>query len=228
MVDSALGRPPGVPFGCRARLLDHPPGFSEAACVCRAVHCRVATGLEILLAAIPQWRPEYHGVLRDDGFWPTTASPAERFDDRGELTAAADQGVEVFDPDPDDQARSYRAPDGSHIMKLGQEAGGGLALCTLAPGESSTPVRHRSVEELWYVLAGEGQISRRQGLHDPWVYDLMPGTSVDVGTGLTFQFRATGALPLRLLILTLPHWPGPDEAIPSRRPPPGNSTGHPC
>lgn len=174
---------------------------------------RAETGMEILLAAIPRWRPEYHGVLSGAGPWPPTATPPERLDQRGQLVPASAFGVEVFDPAPDDPKRSYTAPDRSTIMTMGGEAAGGLALCTLDSGRVSSPVRHRSIEELWYVLAGEGQISRRQGKLDPWVEDLIPGMCVDVGTGLTFQFRSTGPVPLRLLILTMPEWPGQDEAL---------------
>src|SRR5436309_770304 len=59
------------------------------------------------------------------------------------------------------------APDGSEIRLLVN--GGGLpvgatraSLCevTLPAGQVSRPVWHRTVEELWYVLAGQGEVWR--------------------------------------------------------------------
>jgi mannose-6-phosphate isomerase-like protein (cupin superfamily) len=171
-----------------------------------------SAGLEFVLAAIPQWRPEYHGTLPNAGAWPPTTPVATSLDTRGELAAVA-PGVQVFDPAPDDKARSYQAPDGSHILTMGEEPAGGLAICTLDPGRVSVPVRARTVEEIWYVIEGRGEISRRQGTRDPWVDMLLPGTAVDIGTGITFQFRCTSEKRLRLLLLTLPRWPGADEAV---------------
>ncbi|MEV4264577.1 hypothetical protein [Kribbella sp. NPDC049584] len=121
--------------------------------------------------------------------------------------------LQVWDPAPDDKSRSYRAPDGSHILTMGEGPAGGVAICILKPGGVSRPVRHRTVEEIWYVVNGSGQISRRHGTLNPWIDDLSPGTAVDIGTGLTFQFRSSGTEPLRVVILTLPRWPGADESI---------------
>lgn len=56
----------------------------------------------------------------------------------------------------------YLAPDGSEIRLLPSLPHGGLAHCTLRPGGVSKAVRHRSVEEIWYVLEG-----RRRSLA-PW------------------------------------------------------------
>lgn len=166
--------------------------------------------LEIVLAVMPQWRPAYHGVLPNGGFWPTTASSSDRLDTRGTLLPASAMGVEVHDPDP---ALTYLAPDGSTVMTLGSEPSGGLALCTLDAGRVSAPIRHQSVEELWYVISGSGEIGRRHGARDPFVDVLAPGVCADVGTGLTFQFRSAGPGPLRMLLLTMPQWPGANEAV---------------
>jgi mannose-6-phosphate isomerase-like protein (cupin superfamily) len=37
---------------------------------------------------------------------------------------------------------------------------------------------------------------------------------IDVGTGITFQFRALGDHDLTVLLLTMPAWPGDREAVP--------------
>jgi mannose-6-phosphate isomerase-like protein (cupin superfamily) len=160
--------------------------------------------LEMLVIAMPQWRREYHTVV-GGGPWP----PTER-DVATDLDTQHVAGIDVYDlkSQPD-----YTAPDGSNIWLLGNEPAGGAALCTLASGRASAPVRHRTVEELWYVVDGYGEIARRHGDRDPFIDQLKPGVCVDVGTGITFQFRALGDYDLTLLLLTMPAWPGSDEAV---------------
>jgi mannose-6-phosphate isomerase-like protein (cupin superfamily) len=65
------------------------------------------------------------------------------------------------------------------------------------------------VEEIWFVLAGHGQIWR-QGRDDP--LDLHPGRCVTLPTGTAFQFRAARSSALEILVGTFPEWPGPNEA----------------
>jgi mannose-6-phosphate isomerase-like protein (cupin superfamily) len=84
--------------------------------------------------------------------------------------------------------------------------------CTLPPGRVSLAVRHRTVEEIWCCLAGTGEIWRKLGEREE-VTALEPGVSVTIPTGAHFQFRATSAEPLTLLIATMPPWPGEEEAV---------------
>lgn len=39
-----------------------------------------------------------------------------------------------------------------------------------------------------------------------------PGTSLSIPAGTHFQFRSTGDEPLTAVGVTMPAWPGPDEA----------------
>ena len=55
------------------------------------------------------------------------------------------------------------APDGSTIRELVAGARASMVHCTLAPGAVSRALAHRSVEELWFVLKGKGQVWRRLG-----------------------------------------------------------------
>ena len=107
--------------------------------------------------------------------------------------------------------RDTIAPDGSEIRLLASASRGSMVHCTLDPGEVSAPVAHRTVEEIWFVLEGFGQVWRRQGEVER-VVDVAPGASLSIPVGAHFQFRATGDLPLKLLIVTMPPWPGDDEA----------------
>lgn len=106
----------------------------------------------------------------------------------------------------------YLAPDGSEIRLLPDMHGGGLAHCTLPPGGVSKPVYHRTVEEIWYCLAGQGQVWRKlEGQEE--VVDFFSGISLTIPVGTHFQFRNTGAELLQFIIATMPPWPGPEEAV---------------
>lgn len=106
----------------------------------------------------------------------------------------------------------YLAPDGSEIRLLVRGDHGSLTHCTLPPGTTTRAVRHKGVEELWYVLAGAGEVRRGQG-ENARVVDVSGGTSLDIPPGVPFQFRNTGDEPLELVIATVPPWPGADEAV---------------
>jgi mannose-6-phosphate isomerase-like protein (cupin superfamily) len=112
-------------------------------------------------------------------------------------------------------AHDLRAPDGSEIRLLVQVTGGSLVHCTLGSGEVTRAVRHRTVEEMWFCVAGGGQVWRRDeaqgGVED--VVDVAPGLALTIPIGVCFQFRAGGSRPLELVIATLPPWPGEDEAV---------------
>jgi mannose-6-phosphate isomerase-like protein (cupin superfamily) len=43
--------------------------------------------------------------------------------------------------------------------------------------------------------------------------DLAPGVAVSIPLETSFQFRASGAQPLAVIIITIPPWPGEDEAV---------------
>ncbi|HEY1378438.1 MAG TPA: cupin domain-containing protein [Gemmataceae bacterium] len=103
----------------------------------------------------------------------------------------------------------YLAPDGSEIRLLPEVPGGGLCHCTLPAGHTAGAVRHRTVDEIWYVLSGAGEVWR-EGVG---AVPVGPGSSLTIPRGVGFQFRATGDDPLRLVIATLPRWPGPEEAV---------------
>jgi len=126
--------------------------------------------------------------------------------------------MDSSDDPPDFQtARAGRsadalAPDGSEIRLLGAVRGGGVVHCTLPPGRTSLAVRHRTVEEIWYVLGGRGQVWRGQGPREE-VVDVEPGVALTIPLGVHFQFRTVGSEPLRFVIVTIPPWPGVTEAV---------------
>jgi mannose-6-phosphate isomerase-like protein (cupin superfamily) len=104
------------------------------------------------------------------------------------------------------------APDGSAVRVLLALGGGSMAHFELAAGQTSLAVRHRTVEELWYFLGGRGEMWRRDPDGREAVDAVEPGVSLDIPLGTSFQFRALGAEPLRAVGVTMPPWPGDDEA----------------
>lgn len=109
-------------------------------------------------------------------------------------------------------ALQVTAPDGSQVAVLLALRGGSMATFTLQPGQVSAAVTHRTVEELWYVMSGRGAMWRRSASQE-CITPLAPGLCLSVPLGTAFQFRCEGAEPLVAVAVTMPPWPGPDEAV---------------
>jgi mannose-6-phosphate isomerase-like protein (cupin superfamily) len=113
------------------------------------------------------------------------------------------------------------APDGSAVRPLCRLTGAGsFAHFRLEPGEVSRAVSHRTVQEIWYVIGGAGELWRRQEGRDSTVR-LRPGVCLTIPLGTAFQFRsAEGGEPLEVVAVTMPPWPvdSDDEARPEEGP----------
>jgi mannose-6-phosphate isomerase-like protein (cupin superfamily) len=103
------------------------------------------------------------------------------------------------------------APDGSEVRILATTSRGSMAHFTLPPGAVSRAVAHRTVEEVWFFIAGHGRMWRRLGTEES-IIDVHPGTSIDIPVGTHFQFRCGGPEALQAVGVTMPPWPGLDEA----------------
>lgn len=103
------------------------------------------------------------------------------------------------------------APDGSDVRVLLGLAGGGMAHFALAPGHVSLAVTHRTVEEIWYIVSGGGQMWRKHGAHED-VVTLAPGVCLTIPLGTHFQFRAHAHEGVAAVAVTMPPWPGEGEA----------------
>lgn len=115
------------------------------------------------------------------------------------------------------------APDGSEIRLLVDERhlakGASMVEVVLPAGQVSRPVYHQTVEELWYVLEGVGQVWRcppgQADSSEESAQSVSPGDALVIPTGWRFQFSADESGALRFLCVTLPPWPGGDEALPA-------------
>jgi mannose-6-phosphate isomerase-like protein (cupin superfamily) len=109
------------------------------------------------------------------------------------------------------------APDGTAVRLLLSLAGGSMAHFELPAGAISHAVKHRTVEEIWFVVGGRGAIWRRQGDIES-IAPVAAGTSLTIPLGTAFQFRADAASALAFVAVTMPPWPGMDEAVPAQGP----------
>jgi mannose-6-phosphate isomerase-like protein (cupin superfamily) len=112
-----------------------------------------------------------------------------------------------------DHAPVVAAPDGSAVRPLCVLPGvASFAQFELAPGQTAKAVSHATVEEIWFVTSGMGEMWRSQNGREE-VITLEPGVSLTIPLGTTFQFRA-GAQGLRAVAVTVPPWPvdSPNEA----------------
>jgi mannose-6-phosphate isomerase-like protein (cupin superfamily) len=103
------------------------------------------------------------------------------------------------------------APDGTAVRLLASLAGGSFAHFELPAGAVSQAIVHRTVEEIWYFVAGRGELWRRAGEREE-VVAVGPGVSATIPLGTRFQFRASGEAPLAFVAVTMPPWPGDGEA----------------
>ena len=108
--------------------------------------------------------------------------------------------------------RTVVAPDGSDVRVLLGLAAGGMAHFELAAGETASAVTHRTVEEIWFVISGRGEMWRKQGEHEETVA-LEPGVCLTIPLGTQFQFRASAEESVSAVAITMPPWPGDGEAV---------------
>jgi mannose-6-phosphate isomerase-like protein (cupin superfamily) len=109
-------------------------------------------------------------------------------------------------------ARTAVAPDGSDVRVLLGLQGGGMAHFDLAAGHTSTAVAHRTVEEIWLFVSGRGEMWRLQDGREE-VVAVEPGVCLTLPLGTHFQFRSLGPDNLSAIGVTMPPWPGEDEAV---------------
>ena len=115
------------------------------------------------------------------------------------------------------------APDGSEIRVLIDDrhsaVNASMVEVTLPAGQVSRPVYHQTVEEVWYILEGLGQVWRcPPGDDNPSqvrAAAVSMGDALVIPTGWNFQFAADDSSDLRFLCVTMPPWPGTEEAQPA-------------
>ncbi|NDJ74958.1 MAG: cupin domain-containing protein [Chloroflexi bacterium] len=108
-------------------------------------------------------------------------------------------------------AHELVALDGSDVRNLLSLAGGGMAHFELAPGQTSVAVAHHTVAEIWFFLSGRGEMWRKLGDQEEYVF-VDAGVCITIPVGTHFQWRSFGYEPLAALGVDMPPWPGEGEA----------------
>jgi mannose-6-phosphate isomerase-like protein (cupin superfamily) len=104
-----------------------------------------------------------------------------------------------------------RSPAGAEVRMLMDGATGHMIHSTVPPGQVNRATVHSTVSEFWYILSGEGRIWRRDAGGEA-IVTLTEGVSIDIPVGTSFQYRCDGPAPLTFICITMPRWPGDEEA----------------
>ena len=123
---------------------------------------------------------------------------------------ADERGVVIFDTKRISDKPDDIAPDGSEVRVLCRVARGSMAHFTLPPRAVSKATAHRSIEEVWYFLSGQGRMWRRFQDHEECV-PVERGISITIPAGTHFQFKSESDEPLQAIGATMPPWPGEEE-----------------
>lgn len=86
-----------------------------------------------------------------------------------------------------------------------------MAHFSLEPDQTAVAVKHRTVDELWYIVGGRGQMWRELDGHEE-IVELFDGTSLSIPAGTRFQFKSVGEETLEAVGVTIPPWPGEGDA----------------
>jgi mannose-6-phosphate isomerase-like protein (cupin superfamily) len=110
-------------------------------------------------------------------------------------------------------APSGRKPDAMapDISPPAAAARGSMAQFSLPSGRVSIAVCHRTIEELWYFTSGSGKLWRKSKNAEETI-DVHPGVSISIPVGTHFQFRCDSPERLQAVGVTMPPWPGMEEA----------------
>jgi mannose-6-phosphate isomerase-like protein (cupin superfamily) len=119
--------------------------------------------------------------------------------------------VDTFQTTQTPSKRTAVALDGADVRLLLQLKGGAAAHFELASGETSVAVAHHTVDEIWYIIGGRGEMWRKLGDAEETV-ELEMGTCLTIPVGTHFQWRSVGTEPLAVIGVNMPPWPGYEEA----------------
>jgi mannose-6-phosphate isomerase-like protein (cupin superfamily) len=105
-----------------------------------------------------------------------------------------------------------KSPAGADIRFIMDGEKGNMIHSTVPPHQVNKATVHATVNEFWYMLEGRGEIWRDNGSESS-VTLLVPGTSIDIQAGTTFQYRNVSEVDLKFICIAMPPWPGDSEAI---------------
>jgi mannose-6-phosphate isomerase-like protein (cupin superfamily) len=102
------------------------------------------------------------------------------------------------------------APDGMEVRLLAAGSRGSMAHFRLPPHTVGRAIRHRTVDELWFVASGTATVWMSSAGRQQTV--VTSGDSFSVEAGTSFQIRNDHAMAFDAVGVTMPPWPGDGEA----------------
>ena len=109
---------------------------------------------------------------------------------------------------------SFLSDDGSEIRPMPSINGVESVHCLLPKNGVIQASRHRTVSQIWYVLAGTGDLWLKSASGKETLHSLKSGIAMTVPLGYAFQFRNTGEQNLEIFIVNATKWSGAGELIP--------------
>lgn len=109
-------------------------------------------------------------------------------------------------PEPD-----ARSPAGADIRFIMDGDTGNMIHSTVPPRQINRATIHATVSEFWFILEGVGEIWRKDETQER-ITRLKAGVSIDIPVGTAFQYRNIGDVDLKFICISMPPWPGDDEA----------------
>ncbi len=104
-----------------------------------------------------------------------------------------------------------KSPAGADIRFLVDGERGNMIHSTVPAHQVNRATVHATVSEFWYVLEGQGEIWRNDGV-ESCITALVPGTAIDIPVGTAFQYRNVSDMELKFICIAMPPWPGNSEA----------------
>jgi mannose-6-phosphate isomerase-like protein (cupin superfamily) len=104
-----------------------------------------------------------------------------------------------------------KSPAGAEIRFIMDGDTGNMIHSMVPPHQINKATVHKTVNEFWYILEGRGEIWRDNGSESS-VTLLIPGTSIDIQPGTSFQYRNISDDELKFICIAMPPWPGNSEA----------------
>ena len=104
-----------------------------------------------------------------------------------------------------------KSPAGADIRYIMDGKTGNMIHSTVPAHQVNQATVHATVSEFWYILEGQGEIWRDDGV-ESCITALVPGTSIDIPVGTAFQYRNVADSDLKFICIAMPPWPGEAEA----------------
>ncbi len=104
-----------------------------------------------------------------------------------------------------------KSPAGADIRYMMSSPTGNMIHSTVPPHQINRATVHATVNEFWFILEGRGEIWRDDGEQSS-ITVLVPGIAIDIPTGTAFQYRNTSDAELKFICVSMPPWPGDNEA----------------